>query len=190
VTSLTSVPHTIEAIDWESWNPVDRGTLLFVVRDGQILLIHKKRGLGAGKINGPGGRIDHDETPLQCALRELHEEVQVVAEGSREAGELLFQFLDGYSIHVWVFRADDCQGTPAETDEALPFWVGIDEIPYSEMWQDDEIWLPLMLREQWFRGHFIFDGESLLDYQILDGKGTRILDQDDEIRRKVRTDHE
>lgn len=35
-------------------------TLMFVIDEarGEVLLIRKKRGLGAGKINGPGGKID------------------------------------------------------------------------------------------------------------------------------------
>ena len=48
------------AIDWTGWQPKERATLLFILRDGQALLIHKKRGLGAGKINAPGGRRSGD----------------------------------------------------------------------------------------------------------------------------------
>jgi 8-oxo-dGTP diphosphatase len=66
-----------ENIDWTSWTPQERATLLFIRRDGLVLLIRKKRGLGAGKINGPGGRIDGEETPLQCAIREVEEELHV-----------------------------------------------------------------------------------------------------------------
>ena len=64
-------------IDWPSWSPGDRATLLFVIRDGEVLLIRKKRGLGAGKINGPGGRIEAGESPLEAAIREVQEEVGV-----------------------------------------------------------------------------------------------------------------
>lgn len=172
MTGDTTIPRSVDAIDWELWQPVDRGTLLFVVRDGQILLIHKKRGLGAGKINGPGGRLDDGETPLQCALREVQEEIGVTPQGIRECGQLLFQFIDGYSIHVWVFQAEDCRGIPTETEEAAPFWVGLEEIPYASMWPDDAIWIPLMLQGQVFAGHFVFDQDSMLDYQILDANGS------------------
>ena len=68
-------------IDWASWVPTEKATLLFVLRDGQVLLIHKKTGLGAGKINGPGGRIDPGETPRQCAIREVQEELCVTPTG-------------------------------------------------------------------------------------------------------------
>jgi len=47
---------SIDTIDWENWKPVERATLMFVIRDEQVLLIHKKRGFGKGKINGPGGK--------------------------------------------------------------------------------------------------------------------------------------
>ena len=51
----------VDDIDWSQWHPTVRCTLLFVLRDGQVLLIRKKRGLGAGKINGPGGKLDPGE---------------------------------------------------------------------------------------------------------------------------------
>ena len=38
----------VSDIDWARWTAVDPATLIFVIRGGQILLIRKKRGLGAG----------------------------------------------------------------------------------------------------------------------------------------------
>jgi 8-oxo-dGTP diphosphatase len=163
---MPMIPRQVEQIDWDQWQPVDQATLLFVIRDQKILLIHKKRGLGAGKVNGPGGRLDDGETPLECAIREVHEEVRVRAVGTRECGQLMFQFVDGYSIHVSVFRADDCVGIPSPTEEAEPFWVSLDEIPYDSMWADDAIWLPLLIREQEFLGRFVFDQDAMLDFKM------------------------
>ena len=50
--------RTVNDIDWTTWQPQQRATLLFVIQGNQVLLIHKKRGLGAGNINGPGGRLE------------------------------------------------------------------------------------------------------------------------------------
>jgi 8-oxo-dGTP diphosphatase len=156
-------PASADASEWCGWKPIDRATLVFVVRGDDVLLIRKKRGLGAGKINGPGGKLDPGESALDCAIREVEEELCVTPTGLREAGLLHFQFTDGYSIEVTVFRADDCNGEARETAEAVPLWTPLLDIPYGEMWEDDRIWLPLLLAGEPFRGRFVFDGDRMLD---------------------------
>ena len=155
-----------EDIDWSSWVPKERATLLFVIQNGSILLIHKKQGLGAGKVNGPGGRIEEGETPLEAAIREVQEEVCVTPAGVLSAGELRFQFVDGFSLHGYVFTATGCDGTPQETDEADPFWSKLDQIPFDKMWEDDSVWIPLMLQGKNFDGRFLFDGDRMLGHMI------------------------
>ena len=153
-------------INWATWVPRERATLLFVILDGHVLLIHKKKGLGAGKINGPGGRIEPGESPLQAAIREVEEELLVTPTGVREAGELKFQFVDGFSIHGYVFTATDCVGEPTETDEAIPIWTPLDRIPFERMWEDDHVWIPLMLAQKPFVGRFLFEDDTMLGYEL------------------------
>ncbi|MGA2381533.1 MAG: 8-oxo-dGTP diphosphatase [Spirochaetia bacterium] len=156
-------PRRVREIDWSTWRPAEKATLLFVLSDGHILLIDKKTGLGAGKVNGPGGRIDPGETALHGAIREVQEELCVTPTGVQEAGELYFQFVDGYSLHGSVFTASGFDGELCETLEAAPRWTPLDGIPYDRMWADDALWLPLLLQGQRFRGFFIFDGDLMLD---------------------------
>jgi 8-oxo-dGTP diphosphatase len=156
-------------IDWATWRPRVRATLLFVLRDRKILLIHKKRGFGAGKINGPGGKVDPGENPLDAALREAFEELDIMPLGAEQRGELHFQFRDGYSLHCTVFLAHDFRGEPRETDEAVPLWTRLDAIPYGEMWADDREWLPLLIAGKSFSGYFEFDGEKLLSSEVVAG---------------------
>lgn len=155
-----------EEVDWKNWQAQQPATLLFVVRDGEILLIRKKRGLGAGKINGPGGRLDKEELPLQGAIREVQEELCVTPVGVEYSGELAFQFVDGLSIHVAVFRASACEGEPQETAEAVPLWTPLEEIPFDAMWADDRYWIPLLLARRKFRGRFLFDNDVMLGYEL------------------------
>jgi 8-oxo-dGTP diphosphatase len=157
----------VETIDWASWQPTERANLCFVIRDGHILLIRKKRGLGAGKINGPGGRLEPGETALAAAIRETQEEIGVTPSGLEQVGELHFHFLDGYKLHVAVFTASDCTGQLCETDEAIPIWVKLNQIPYHDMWQDDPFWIPLLLNRNKFKGYFVFDKEQLLSHNIV-----------------------
>lgn len=159
-------PATLADIDWASWQAVDTATLTFVIKNQQILLIRKKRGLGAGKINGPGGRLEGGESILACAIRETQEELLITPVDPQKYGELLFQFVDGYSIHVHVFRAFDYQGTPQETEEAAPIWAALNDVPYDDMWEDDEIWLPHLIAGRSFHGRFIFDSDNMLDHHL------------------------
>ncbi|MEE2829818.1 MAG: 8-oxo-dGTP diphosphatase [Myxococcota bacterium] len=158
--------RSVSEIDWPNWKPTDHATLLFVIRRGEVLLIHKKRGLGAGKINGPGGRIEAGETAAECAVREVEEELGIRAIDPEWCGEHHFQFVDGYGLQVQVFKTDRFEGEPIETDEAIPLWVPIDAVPYDSMWADDRHWFPHLFAGRPFRGFYIFDGDAMLDLSI------------------------
>ena len=155
--------------DWTTWQPKMRATLLFVVDEAQrqVLLIRKQRGLGAGKINGPGGKLDPGETPVQCAVRETQEELHVTALNPVKHGELWFQFTDGLGMIVDVFLSTQWEGTPTATPEAIPLWTSLDALPLDEMWADDGFWLERMLvKRDHFLGKFDFDDDTMLSYDI------------------------
>ena len=156
----------VSTIDWPNWQPDEVATLLFVIRDGKVLLIRKKRGLGAGKINGPGGRLEKNETPEECAIRETNEELIINPINVRPAGELFFHAEDMPRIHGHVFIATDFDGTPTETEEAGPIWFALDDIPFEEMWEDDKYWLRQVLNGRSVRGYFTFVKEQLLDHDV------------------------
>lgn len=155
-----------DEIDWDTWEPREQATLLFVIRESHILLIQKNRGIGAGKVNGPGGRIDQGESALQGAIREVREELQITPTGVREIGKLRFQFTGGHSILCYVFTATGCRGEPVATEEATPLWTPVDEIPFDRMWEDDRIWMPLLLEGTQFSGRALFHGEQMLGHDI------------------------
>ncbi len=154
-------------IDWENWNPKERATLMFIRQKGQLLMIHKKRGLGAGYYNAAGGRMEPGETPLECAIRETQEELCITPRDPEHAGTVMFQFVDGHSIHGEIFIASEFEGTPTETEEAIPIWFHENDLPYHNMWADDPVWLPKLLSGEKFTGRFIFDEKIMLDHELL-----------------------
>ncbi len=147
--------------------PGMNATLLFIFRGDEVLLIRKKRGLGAGKINGPGGKIDPGETPEQCAIREVEEELGVTASDITDAGLLRFQFTDGLGLLCYVFRADAFTGIPVETNEAIPLWTKLDAIPFEEMWADDRLWFHHLIARRRFTGNFEFDDDTMLSAEVI-----------------------
>jgi len=130
-------------------------TLIFLRRGGEVLLAMKKRGFGAGKWNGPGGKADPGETPEQAAIRECQEEICVTPATIQKVGELEFYMphdatFPGHRAHI--FTATSWEGQPAETEEMRPQWFKTDAIPYDKMWSDDILWLPLVLDGKQFKG--------------------------------------
>ncbi len=161
-----NMPTKVEDVDWENWKFSEEAVLTFIKRGSEWLLIHKKRGLGKGKVNAPGGRIDPGESALQAAVRECQEEVGLTPSQMRESTELNFIFLDGYSLKGYVYIAEDYSGDLVETDEADPFWCEESEIPYDNMWEDDIYWVPAMFSGEFVRGRFIFDDDKMLSKEV------------------------
>ena len=69
---------------------------------------------------------------------------------------------------VHVFLTQTFTGEPSESDEMMPQWYDVQQIPLESMWAGDHIWLPHVLNGQSVQGHFHFaaDEETLLDYEL------------------------
>lgn len=148
------------------WQPDETGTLMFITSGDEVLLIRKKRGHGAGKINGPGGKVEPGETPLESACRETREETGLLPRDAVLRAEFRFVSLDGPQWYGYVFLAHRYSGTARETAEALPFWCPVDALPFAEMWDDDRLWLPRLLAGERLSGDFLFDGDRLLTHRL------------------------
>lgn len=55
-------------------------------------------------------------------------------------------------MKVHVYETWDFTGEPQESEEMRPRWFSEDCIPLSEMWPDDQYWLPLLLEGKKFIG--------------------------------------
>lgn len=152
----------VSLFQWSSWIPTVTSTLVFIRRDQEVLLIDKKTGLGKGKVNGPGGKVESGESWTDCARREVREELNIEVGSLTWGGELRFLMTDYPDILCHVFFTDHYRGTPIETREARPFWSPLSEIPYANMWVDDQYWLPRALLGETILGLFSFEGEELL----------------------------
>jgi 8-oxo-dGTP diphosphatase len=172
----------------KDWQPELIGTLVFVLRQHagsvQVLLIHKRTGHGIGRVNGPGGKLDPGESLAACAIREVEEEVGLQVCEAVCRAELRFVELDGQQWLGYAFTTHQFTGELIETPEALPFWCDVKDVPFGEMWSDDQTWLPGVLQQhidQYFGkadqaenapliGDFLFDNEKLLEHKIYPDK--------------------
>ena len=151
----------------QAWRPTATGTLVYVTAGTRVLLIHKRRGHGAGKVNAPGGHVEVGESPVACARRETLEEVCVRC-GPLQLGAVL-RFHDvagGGDMLAYAYTAAAFTGEPAETAEAIPFWAEREALPFDRMWAADRLWLPLVLAGQRVDAELVFAGDRLLDQAV------------------------
>jgi 8-oxo-dGTP diphosphatase/2-hydroxy-dATP diphosphatase len=152
-------------------HPDIRRTLLFLRSGDQILLAMKKRGFGAGKWNGVGGKLEQGETLEDALVRETVEEIGVTPTSWTAVGELDFvqdaETEDPWHMFVYAYIADSWDGEPSESEEMNPKWFHIEDIPYADMWDDDEFWVPYVLDGKKVTGEFTFDiDDKLLTHDV------------------------
>uniref|UniRef100_A0A674A8G1 Oxidized purine nucleoside triphosphate hydrolase n=1 Tax=Salmo trutta TaxID=8032 RepID=A0A674A8G1_SALTR len=128
-----------------------------------VLLGMKKRGFGAVKWNGFGGKVQPGETIEEAARQELQEESGLTVDALDKIGNIKFELIGETELRdVHVFRADNYNGEPTESDgihsQSHAFYLGY---PSGQMWVDDILWFPLMLQKK-FLGYFKFQGHDLI----------------------------
>ena len=137
---------------------------LTVIHDGEkILLGMKKRGYAAGRWNGFGGKLEVGETIEAGMKRELNEESGLVSTNHEKIGVLTFHSDEEEHIsEVHLYRIHDYEGDLIETEEMRPQWFDFEDIPYTEMWPDDIIWLPLVLGGKKVVGNIYFEDSNTI----------------------------
>lgn len=144
-------------------------TLTLIYEHPKILLGMKKRGFGEGRWNGFGGKVNPEESIEEAAKREIKEEINVQVSELEKIGMLDFEFQERPHeiLEVHFFQAKRYHGTPMESEEMLPQWFHVDDIPYHEMWPDDRFWIPLFLQGKYFGGRVYFkDKDNILKNEI------------------------
>lgn len=135
-----------------------------------------------GQFALPGGRLDPGETPEQAALRELHEELGLLAGPDRIIGRLDdYPTRSGYIMSPFVVWSDTAiaELTPSPDEVAELFAVTPAEI------DSEPRFVPIPESDrpviQWpFRGHLVHAPTAAVVYQFreiaLHGRHTRIDD--------------
>lgn len=146
-------------------------TLCVIHQEPRVLLGMKKKGFGAGRWNGFGGKVEEGETIEGATRRELREEAGIDAHDLEKVGTLDFSFASNPDeiLEVHIFRSTRFSGQPKESDEMRPAWFSQTEIPFEEMWPDDRHWFPLLLAGKKFNGRFHFgEGDAILEQELVE----------------------
>jgi 8-oxo-dGTP diphosphatase len=101
-----------------------------ILKDDQVLLVNASRGVTVGFWNLPGGFMEYGESPDECIVRELREEIGVDATVKRLLGVYDRQSAHHpYHLIAFVYLCEissyDLEPDPDEIAEVG--WFGIDE---------------------------------------------------------------
>lgn len=147
-------------------------TICFIRQDDRLLLVNRQDPAWMGSWNGVGGRIDPPETPLQCVLREVREETEIILAHARFAGVVTWCLENGKSDGMYAYVADLPAGalcpTPRATEEGILDWKQLSWILHPAntgvAW-NLPCFLPAMLEEaECHEHHFRFSGGRQMEY--------------------------
>lgn len=126
---------------------ISQRTLCFLVRDRQVLLLHRRHAPNAGMWNGIGGKLEPGEDPFTACIREVKEETGLTIAAPRLCGFLVITVqATGEVLIIYVFTAPASEGVPVSSPEGDLEWVEADQIRSLPTPADLPVILPRILR--------------------------------------------
>ena len=101
-------------------------------RNEKILIARRKPGMDLeGLWEFPGGKMEQNETPEACLIREIREELGIDIKVLDHIMDSLFQY-PGKSICLLVFNAEYLDGQIVLIDHDKVEWIGLNELNVFE----------------------------------------------------------
>ena len=135
-------------------------TLVLLKKDNKILLGEKKRGFAKGTLNGIGGKQDPGETIDQAMIRECQEEIGATPVDYSLLGKIDFDVWhkgEHVNMPLYIYTCTKYTGNIHETEEMIPAWYDVNNMPFEKMLADDLLWYPYVFKNQKFTGKVKFD---------------------------------
>lgn len=123
-------------------------TLVYAMHDGRVLLMIRRKQPNYGQWTAPGGKVELDESPAECACRELAEETGLIVTGRPELRLIITETspLPDWQWLMFVYLVREFSGelTP-DLREGEPAWVALDAVAQLDIPQADAIFYPYVV---------------------------------------------
>ncbi len=116
-------------------------TLVYAVRDGKVLMMHRRKQPNLGQWTAPGGKVEIDESPAECAVRELYEETGLIATGRPELRIIVTETspLPDWQWLMFIYSVAEFTGELSACEEGDLAWIDADQVLALDIPQADAI---------------------------------------------------
>lgn len=127
----------------------------------------KKNDIHVGKYNGLGGKFELEESPQECARREIEEESGLKAEEMQMRGVISFPKFDGANDwYVFVFTVSKFSGIQIESPEGRLEWIDDAKLTKIPLWEGDYIFMPWLKQDKFFSAKFSYSNGKLQSHNV------------------------
>ena len=152
-------------------------TLCYLEKEGCYLMLHrikKKNDLNQDKWVGVGGKLEENESPEECLVREVREETGLTLTRWRYCGIVTFVSDRWEGEYMHLYTADGFTGQLTDCNEGVLEWVPKERVRLLPQWEGDRIFFRLMEQNvPFFSLKLQYEGDRLvlaaLNGQPLDG---------------------
>jgi 8-oxo-dGTP diphosphatase len=145
-------------------------TLCYLKRNGKTLMVkvNKANSINKGFWNGLGGKVEPNESPEECAIREIYEESGLTAVNPELKGVITFPDNNstGNTWYVFVYMVRKFSGKLQPSPEGELHWIKDAELKNLKRHQADVHFQKWIDKNQIFSVKFNYAAEKLIDYQV------------------------
>ena len=148
-------------------------TLCYLMREDCYLMLYrnkKENDENEGKWIGVGGKMEENESPEDCLLREVAEETGLQLTRWQYRGIVTFVSDCWEGEYMHLFTADGFSGTLSPCDEGELAWIPRSQLPQLPQWEGDRVFLSLLEQNvPFFSLKLCYQGDRL-SKAVLNGK--------------------
>lgn len=154
-------------------------TLIYLMSGQEVLMLHrtgKENDFHGGKWNGVGGKLELNESAIECAVRETLEETGIHLEKSQLniLGVLHFPLFKPQKNEDWLCYVVTGQVNDSQRSQLISkgaegelSWIQRDELLKLNLWEGDKLFLPHVLNNQKFNGTIWYAEQKVVRHEIL-----------------------
>lgn len=140
-------------------------TLCYIEKENSYLMLHrikKAEDCNKGKWIGVGGKLEENESPEECLVREVKEETGLTLLDYSLRGIITFVSDEWETEYMFLYTADHFEGELIECNEGELAWIDKNKVMDLRLWEGDRIFLQSLIDDEpFFEMKLSYKGEHL-----------------------------